>query len=187
MTGIFLSLDNFPNLLTLSRIILLPVFAAAFIYTRYDLALIIFFIGGCTDLLDGLIARLTKKTTEFGRILDPIADKFFLLTSFMLMSVYGILPKWISIIVISRDLIVVTGCIVIYFLTNHLRIEPSLLGKVTIAAQFILIGYALLTLNLPHSREVPEALVFTVALLTTASGLQYVYQGMKIAAAASDS
>jgi len=176
-----LKIENLPNILTLSRIILLPVFAAAFIYNRYDYALLIFIIGSVTDLLDGLIARLTKQTTEFGKILDPIADKFFLLTSFILMSVYGVLPKWISIIVISRDLIVITGCLVIYFLTNNLRIEPSVLGKLTIALQFILIGFALITLNLKNGIEVPELFIFLVALLTTISGLQYVYQGMKIA------
>ena len=78
-----LKFSSLPNILTLSRIILLPVFVAAFLYSKYEFALFIFVIGGLTDMLDGFIARLIKQTSEFGKILDPIADKFFLLTSYI--------------------------------------------------------------------------------------------------------
>ena len=177
--------NSLPNILTLSRIILLPVYVAAFIYNRYEYALLIFAIGGLSDILDGFIARAMKQTTEFGKMLDPVADKFFLLTAYILMSIHGVLPKWISVIVISRDLIVITGCLIIYFLTDKLRIEPSALGKLSNALQFILIGFALITLNLNNGIIVPKPFIILVALLTTISGLQYVYKGMKIAGAES--
>lgn len=174
---------NLPNILTLFRIILLPFFVAAFLYNSYRYALIIFIIGGVSDILDGFLARIMKQTSDFGKMLDPVADKFFLITSFVLMGTYGILPKWISVIVISRDLIVITGCLILYFLTNHLTIEPTMMGKLSNALQFILVGLALVTLNLDNEIPVPELFLILVALVTSVSGLHYVYRGMKVATA----
>ena len=99
------------------------------------------------------------------------------------MGINGILPKWISVIVISRDLIVITGCLVLYFLTNNLTIEPMTLGKLANASQFILIGAALVALNMNNEIIIPEIFLIIVAVLTTVSGLHYVYKGMKIAGA----
>jgi cardiolipin synthase len=179
--GLPLIIKNVPNILTLSRILLLPLFVTAFIYNKYQYALIIFIAGGITDILDGLIARLTNQTTELGKILDPIADKFFLVTSFILMSKFEILPKWIVIIVISRDLIVITGCILLYFIVNTLKIEPSFLGKTSSALQFVLVGVALININIKEAFTIPDSLLVLVAFFTTISGFQYIYEGMKIA------
>jgi cardiolipin synthase len=174
---------NLPNILTLFRIILLPFFVAAFLYNNYWYALIIFIVSGFSDILDGFIARIMKQTSDFGKMLDPVADKFFLITSFVLMGMYGVLPKWISVIVISRDMIVITGCLILYFLTNHLKIEPSAIGKLSNALQFILIGLALVTLNLNNKIFVPEFFLILVAVITSVSGLHYVYRGMALVSA----
>jgi cardiolipin synthase len=138
-------------------------------------------VSGFSDILDGFIARIMKQTSDFGKMLDPVADKFFLITSFVLMGMYGVLPKWISVIVISRDMIVITGCLILYFLTNHLKIEPSAIGKLSNALQFILIGLALVTLNLNNGIIVPEFFLLIVAVVTSVSGLHYVYKGMALA------
>jgi cardiolipin synthase len=172
---------NLPNFLTLTRIIILPFFAASLIYSEYGYALALFIGAAITDLLDGYIARITHQITYFGRILDPVADKFFLITSFILMAAYGLLPKWLTIIVISRDLIVVTGCVILYFVTNSLKVEPSFLGKTTSACQFILIGLVLLAFNINGRLSVSVIFFYIVAVLTAASGIQYVYTGLKIA------
>jgi cardiolipin synthase len=172
---------NLPNLLTLTRILLLPFFAATLIYRDYQYALILFIAASITDLLDGLIARLRKQITYFGSILDPVADKFFLITSFILMTNYELIPKWVTIIVISKDLIVVTGCIILYFVTHKLRIEPNILGKFASASQFILIGLVLLSRNIKGGIPVHMSFFTVVAVLTAASGLHYVYTGLKIA------
>ena len=100
-----------------------------------------------TDLLDGFIARITNQVTYFGRILDPVADKFFLITSFVLMSANGFIPEWLTIIVISKDVIVLTGSLIVYLVTSRLKIEPSFMGKITSASQFALVGLILLALK----------------------------------------
>jgi cardiolipin synthase len=179
------SVINLPNILTLFRIILLPFFVAAFLYNNYLYALIIFIVSGLSDILDGFIARTMKQTSDFGKVLDPVADKFFLITSFVLMGMYGVLPKWISVIVISRDIIVITGCLILYFVTNHLKIEPSAIGKLSNALQFILIGLALVALNLSSEMIVPPFFLILVAVVTSVSGLHYVYKGMTLAGAES--
>lgn len=165
--------------MTLTRILLLPFFAASLIYSEYNYALLLFVVAAVTDLLDGLVARITKQITDFGKILDPVADKFFLLTSFILMSVYGIMPKWLTIIVISKDLIVVTGCVILYFVTSKLKIEPSIWGKSASALQFILIGLILLSLNFRDNADFPSIVFIVVAVITSVSGIHYVVKGLK--------
>ncbi|HDH04193.1 MAG TPA: CDP-diacylglycerol--glycerol-3-phosphate 3-phosphatidyltransferase [Nitrospirae bacterium] len=172
---------NLPNFLTLARILLLPFFAATLIYEKYQYALLIFIAASITDLLDGFIARRKKQITYFGTILDPVADKFFLITSFIIMSSIGLLPKWLTIIVISKDLIVVTGCIILYIATHSLKVEPSFLGKAASMFQFILIGLVLLSLNVKGDVPLHASLYAIVAVLTALSGIHYVYKGLKIA------
>jgi cardiolipin synthase len=173
-------IGNIPNILTVTRILLLPFFVAAFMYNRYNLALYIFVLAGVTDFFDGLIARRHKQVTELGKILDPIADKFFMVTSFLLMAYYGLIPKWITIVVISRDIIVVTGCLITYLIVNNIKIEPTLVGKTASAFQFILIGIVLLMINITGDFTPPFYFLAFIAALTVASGLQYVYKGLQI-------
>jgi cardiolipin synthase len=172
---------NLPNLLTLARIFLVPFFVVTLIYNQYRYALIIFIAASVTDILDGFIARITHQITDFGKILDPVADKFFLVTSFILMSSIGLIPKWLAIIVISKDLIVVTGSVILYFVTNKLNIEPSILGKASSASQFFLVGLVLLYSNLGENISVPVLIYTIVAAFTSLAGIHYVYKGLKIA------
>jgi len=174
-------IGNIPNLLTLTRILLLPFFASAIIYNEYQYALILFIAASITDILDGLIARVTKQITYFGTILDPVADKFFLITSYILMSTYGLIPKWLTIIVISKDLIVVTGSIILYFVTHNLKVEPSIFGKIASALQFILIGVVLLSYNVSSAFAVPVPFYYFVAVVTAIACIDYVLKGMKMA------
>ena len=176
-------IGNLPNILTFTRILLLPFFVASLIYREYSYALVLFIIAAVTDLLDGLVARITKQMTDFGKILDPVADKFFLLTSFILMSVYELMPKWLTIIVISKDLIVVTGSVILYVVTNKLKVEPSIWGKSASALQFILIGLILLLLNIGDKVNFPPIILpiifVVVAVITSVSGIHYVIKGLK--------
>jgi len=172
---------NLPNLLTLARILLLPFFVATLIYNQYQYALIIFITASVTDILDGFIARVTNQITDFGKILDPVADKFFLVTSFILMSNMGLIPTWLAIMVISKDLIVVTGSVILYFVTHKLNIKPSILGKASSASQFFLVGLVLLQSNFPETVPVPAPVFSLVAVFTALAGFHYVYKGLKIA------
>jgi cardiolipin synthase len=166
----------------------LPFFAITLIYGDYQYALIIFITASVTDVLDGFIARLKRQITVFGSILDPVADKFLLVTSFIIMTIYGWIPKWLTIIVISREIIIVTGWLILYFVTHSARVEPSLLGKITNALQFILIGLTLLSINIrggscniESEACIPGVFLLMVAISTSVSGLQYIYKGLKIA------
>ncbi len=172
---------NIPNLLTLTRILLLPFFAATLVYEKYGYALIIFVSAAMTDLFDGYIARVKNQTTYLGSILDPVADKFFLITSFIIMSYAGLIPKWLAITVISRDLIVVTGSIILYFVIHNLKIETSIIGKIASASQFLLVGFVLLSLNINEEMHAPMLFLVIIAVVTAVSGLHYVIKGLKMA------
>jgi cardiolipin synthase len=169
-----------PNIITFIRIIIVPAFAAALIYDRYDYALILFITAGFSDALDGFIARATKQKTRFGTFLDPLADKCLLITSFILFAVYGLIPKWLAITVISRDVIVTLGWFLMYILSHMTKPEPSLMGKATIVMQVLLIAYTLLSINVNYIPPPTDLMFWTVAVLTIVSGLQYIYRGLQI-------
>ncbi|MDA8087451.1 MAG: CDP-alcohol phosphatidyltransferase family protein, partial [Nitrospiraceae bacterium] len=93
---------NIPNILTLIRIILIPCFATAAAYKRFDLAFFIFLFAALTDKLDGMIARMSGKSPDIGSFLDPLADKFMLITAFIVFLTLHIIPVWLAIVVLSR-------------------------------------------------------------------------------------
>lgn len=170
---------NLPNTLTFLRIILIPVFVASMIYRRYDYALYIFAIAAITDTLDGLIARLKGLKTPLGTFLDPLADKFLLVTSFILLAIYDFIPLWLTITIISRDIIIVTGWIVLYLVTHSSKVEPSIAGKIAISLQLILIWYRLIEINIPEMPDLHNYLIYLTALFTIISGLHYIYKSLK--------
>jgi cardiolipin synthase len=170
---------SLPNCITFFRIVIIPFFATALIYNRYYYALFLFMGAGISDLLDGLLARLTDQKTLLGAFLDPLADKFLLMTSFILFSVYGWIPMWMTVTVISRDLIVMLGWIILYLLYDITTVKPSITGKTAIAAELILIAYTLLSLTVRGVQPPKSWMLVIVALLTALSGLQYVYRGFR--------
>jgi len=174
------STTSLPNIITIIRIVLMPFFAATLIYNKYQYALILFISAGVTDILDGYIARLKRQVSHFGTILDPVADKFILFTSFILLTANGIIPKWLTVVVISRDLIVITGVLILYFVTSQMRVEPSFLGKISNILQYLLIGAILLSVSIKGRLIIPVSYLILVALLTALSGLQYIYKGLKM-------
>ena len=171
---------NIPNTLTITRIVIIPVFITFIMYNKYLYALILFIIAALTDLLDGLFARIANQKTPLGTFLDPLADKFLLVSSFVIFSVNGWIPKWFTIIVISRDLIVVIGFFLLYMITSAIRIEPVFLGKLAIAVQLFILAYVLLTINMISLPPVHDILFIVSAALTALSGLQYIYRGFKL-------
>lgn len=143
-------------------------------------ALLLFVLAAITDILDGLMARLTNQKTPLGTFLDPLADKFLLVTSFILFAVYGWIPKWLAIAVISRDLIVVIGWFLLYMIMDYSNVEPVILGKAAIALQLITLTYVLVQINIKSFPVVPDIMLFLTAIITSVSGLQYIHKGFKI-------
>ncbi|MDA8106001.1 MAG: CDP-alcohol phosphatidyltransferase family protein [Nitrospiraceae bacterium] len=171
---------NIPNTLTITRIVIIPLFVTAVLYSKYKYALYLFAGAALTDLLDGLSARLTNQKTELGTFLDPLADKFLLVTSFILFAVYGWIPKWLAITVISRDLVVVVGWFLLYMITHKSEVAPVFTGKLAIAMQLIVLAYILLGVNLPSLPPIPEPFLLLTAAVTAISALQYIYKGFTL-------
>ncbi len=172
---------NIPNTLTIFRIILIPVFLTAVVYRRFDYAFYVFVAAAITDKLDGAIARLTKKSTPLGRFLDPMADKFMLVTSFIVFLIVKLIPVWLAILVISRDIIIVAGWLLLYLTGHAIRVEPSRLGKFAIASQFVLFTVILIELNYGSMGFLRELFIWLTAVFTAASGLQYIQRGLVFA------
>src|SRR5207302_6313477 len=143
-----------PNLLTVVRMALVPVFVSLLFYQKFVLALVIFIVAGVTDGLDGLLARRFHQQSPLGRILDPIADKMMLVTSFVVLSmrsVYPIpLPKhlpvpfWVTITVISRDVFILVGAAAINMVTGFRAFRPSTLGKISTVVQILAVATVIL-------------------------------------------
>ncbi len=169
---------NIPNLLTILRIVLIPVFIISLLYEKYDISLYVFVFAAITDFLDGLIARAKGQITELGSFLDPLADKFLLVSSFVLFAVHKLVPLWLTVTIISRDVIVVTGWIVLYFITHSTKVEPSKIGKLSNALQLVLLAYILLGLNIQHLPS-PDLLIYITAFFTILSGIHYIYRGIR--------
>jgi cardiolipin synthase len=171
---------NLPNSLTVFRILLVPVFVGLVLYGHPSAALTVFVVAGLTDALDGLIARLWNQQTTLGRYLDPLADKLLLVAAFVVLSVEGWVPIWVTIIVVSRDIIISGGSLVIHLLRERPDIAPTLMGKVTTVFQLAYIVAVLLGTAVALPGWVLFASLVAVSALTVISGLHYLVRGVRI-------
>ncbi len=147
------SILNLPNLLTLLRIGAIPLFLILLTDERYTEALLVFVVAGVTDSLDGAIARLTNSHTALGAYIDPLADKLLLLSSFIILAFLGFVPHWLAILVISRDIIILLGFAVLYFITGHsITVRPTLVGKASTFFQLFTVTLTLIALHNPAWR-----------------------------------
>src|SRR6266550_2736628 len=152
------------NWLTLLRIVMVPVFVSLLVYRKPGPALVVFATAAFTDLLDGYIARRRGSQSRLGAFLDPMADKLLLTASFVTLTYLKALPFWIAAVVISRDVILVFGALLIYMLGGRIRPRPTWAGK---AATLFQVQIA------------PNFVLWLAAGFTVISGLQYIIQGMR--------
>src|SRR5467141_3591740 len=139
-----------PNLLTIVRMALIPVFVSLLFYQKFLLALAVFIVAGITDGLDGLLARRFQQQSPLGRILDPIADKMMLVTSFVVLSMRAVFPNplprhlpipfWVTITVISRDVFILVGAAAINMVSGFRAFRPSFLGKLSTVVQIVAVA-----------------------------------------------
>lgn len=172
---------NLPNTLTTLRIFMIPVFVATIMYDRFGFALLVFVTAAVTDFLDGLIARWMDQKTVLGTFLDPLADKFLIVSTFVLFSHHGLLPDWLTITVISRDIIVMTGWVLLFLVTRETTVEPMTSGKLAVALELVLVCYVLLLKNFDYKflELLMAPLVWVTAGMAIFSGLQYISQGFR--------
>jgi cardiolipin synthase (CMP-forming) len=179
-----------PNALTVVRMVLIPVFVGALYYQRFGWALAIFVLAGATDGLDGLFARRFNQYSPLGQILDPIADKLLLVTSFVTLSMPSIMepsalgpphprhlpvPFWVTAAVISRDIFIVVGAAAINVVTGFRRFRPSWLGKANTAVQIAAVVLVLVAAGFPPLRGYLPTVYTTVFAFAVISGAHYVF------------
>jgi len=172
---------NLPNFLTLIRIVAIPFFLVLLSSRLYLDALIVFVAGGLTDALDGAVARITHKQTSLGAYLDPIADKLLVVSSFVMLGLIGAVPPWVVVLVVSRDIIILFGYGAIYFLVEErLKVQPSLIGKLSTVFQLVTVGVVVLFLYDSQliAAWIDDFLIYVTALTTVVSGFQYIYRGL---------
>jgi len=170
---------NIPNSLTLLRILLIPVYIGLLVYQRFDQALIVLLVAGVTDALDGTIARVANQKTRLGAFLDPLADKLLLTSGFVTLSTIHVIPSWVTIVVVSRDVMLLLGTAVAQLTEIEIDITPTIVGKGT---TFLQLTYVVLVIFL-SSRHIELAylhpLLFSVVAFTLLSGFHYLYRGYR--------
>ncbi len=170
---------NLPNAITFARLCAVPV--AIWLTLRHQLAgtFVIFAGAGVSDAVDGWLAR-RRGGSAIGAMLDPLADKALLVSMFITLAAVGMLPSWIAILVVFRDLVIVGGIMVMWQLAIPVRIKPMLFSKLNTALQLLLVGVVLLlegfALQAPWLRAL---LIWTVAATTLGSGAAYVWKAAR--------
>jgi len=177
-----------PNLLTMFRMVLIPVFVSLLFYQKFIWALAVFIIAGVTDGLDGLFARRFNQKSQLGTILDPIADKLLLVTSFVVLSLPSIsaqqqppshlpVPFWVTTAVISRDIFITVGAAAINIVTGFRSFRPSWLGKLNTTVQILAVVSILIAASIPSwiSGYYLPTVYATVFALSVISGVHYVF------------
>jgi len=134
---------NVSNIFTVIRILLSPVIIWQMYCRNWNLAFVFFVIGAFTDLLDGYLARLLDSQTNLGRMLDPIADKIFLVSSFFSLSFISSpsfhIPSWFVYLLLFREFVLLTGCVILYLLKIDFESKPIIWGKLTTLFQIVFI------------------------------------------------
>ncbi|MET0103525.1 MAG: CDP-alcohol phosphatidyltransferase family protein [Sedimenticola sp.] len=168
--------EDIPNLISVLRIFLTLPVVWMLLERQFDIALVLFFVAGVSDGLDGYLAKHYGWTSRLGGLLDPLADKVLLVSSFLSLAVVGMIPVWLVMLVILRDLVIVTGALVYNFRVEELEAEPSMISKVNTVAQIVLVLSVVLDeglMGLPDLYIL--AMIWAVAVTTVASGVNYVW------------
>jgi CDP-diacylglycerol--glycerol-3-phosphate 3-phosphatidyltransferase len=192
------------NKITITRIFMIPLFVLMAVYYGRSVArgepqewqrftdIALFVLAAASDGLDGYIARRYNQRSQLGVILDPIADKGLLITAIITLSItnwHYELPAWFPVLVIARDVIVVTGALVLHLLNGTVKVKPSWTGKCATALQMVALSFVLLQLNLFSTKvsvgswTVPvdfiDIPVYLAGLFTAVSGFGYIVGGVR--------
>jgi len=163
---------NIPNLITLLRIILVPVVVILLIQGSFRKALAVFIIASVSDAVDGFLARVMRQQT----------DKALLASTFVTLSILHVIPAWLAVIVISRDFMILLGISVLFIMSVSVEIRPALLSKITTVLQVSTIFLALFIRCLPDGFEQGwlDILYWGTAIFTIISGLHYMFKGFNL-------
>ncbi|HEY7296957.1 MAG TPA: CDP-alcohol phosphatidyltransferase family protein [Xanthobacteraceae bacterium] len=166
---------SIPNLITLARILLVPVIVWAIASNEMQVAFGLFIAGGVSDLVDGFLAKRFRMATELGAYLDPLADKAMLVSIYVALGIVQAIPRWLVILVVWRDIMIVTAVILSWLVDKPVKLKPLAISKVNTLAQVLLAAFVLARLGVGlHLEATIEALTALVAALTLLSLAFYV-------------
>lgn len=175
-----------PNILTLLRLALVPF--AVFYILQDDLiiAFYLFMFAGITDYVDGYLARRWHVESRFGRISDPIADKALLMGSYIALTYTGHIPEWFMYLIVGRDILIISGAVLVYIFNLPVRLMPFFISKVNTFLQVILVAIVLMadfSFYEVWSHESYEkamwGLLYITTLTTILSGIEYIFYFMR--------
>ena len=169
-----------PTQITLVRLLLVPFVAMSILYHRYGLALLMFTVSGVSDLLDGLLARTLKQKSRLGALLDPMADKLLLSTSFLLLTLpasklHVAIPLWLAVVVFGRDIMIVVGAVAIALTTGFTKFDPTIYGKASTLVQILCVLAVLIVNYLGADQSYIQWLFYLTFALTLFSGVHYLF------------
>ncbi len=165
---------SLPNIITIARILMVPLAVWLIITQQLALAFIVFIAAGISDAVDGWLAKRYDMKTELGAHLDPLADKLLLIALFVTLAIMEKVPAWLAILVVSRDVLIVGGVVLAWIMERPMRMRPRYVSKVNTAAQIVFIGVVLMALALGWDETWITWLgAPLVGALTVASGAQY--------------
>lgn len=171
---------HLPNLLTALRLVAAPALAFLLVRGADRAALGVFAFAGLSDAADGYLAKRFGLTTRFGRLLDPAADKVLMLVSFATLTILGVAPLWLTLLVVARDTAIVAGLLLARVLNIPVGVAPLLIGKASMAMQIIYIALALVLLTFGLQwPQVENAAADVTAILTVGSWLGYAIVGAR--------
>lgn len=178
---------SIPNLITLGRILLVPIVVWAIAQGLMWVAFVLFVAAGISDAVDGFLAKRFSMTTVLGAYLDPLADKALIVSIYLTLGINGYIPRWLVILVVSRDILIVGGIMLSWLIGTPLKIKPLLVSKLNTVAQIafacMVLGSLGFGLNLPQLYLALMGLVAALTLLSVAAYLAEFVRHMNKAAA----
>ncbi len=169
-----------PNLITVARLCAVPATVWLILHGRLDLGFGLFVGAGISDAIDGWLARIRNARSALGAILDPLADKTLLVSVYITLAAIGVLPDWLAILVVFRDMLIIGGFLMLWVLEAPPRVRPLLISKLNTTLQ---IGLAALALALAGFQLaaplVLELAIWATAACTLASGAAYVWLALR--------
>jgi cardiolipin synthase (CMP-forming) len=169
-----------PNLITMVRILATPLFVIFLLDNAYSRAMAVFVLASLSDLADGYIARNFKQKSPLGALLDPLADKLLVTASYLTLGYFEKIPAWLTVVVISRDVVILGGIITLKLFEVDFRIDPAQISKWATAAQILTVFLAMLRELSPFPAWMLLASGWLTAFLTVASGLVSLTRGLRL-------
>lgn len=161
---------NLPNLITIARILMVPVVVWAIASREMQVAFLLFLAAGASDAVDGFLAKRFDMASELGAHLDPLADKALIVSIYVSLGITEAIPRWIVILVVSRDILIIGGIMLAWFLGRPMTVKPLLVSKLNTAAQIVFASLVLAALAFGFDAEPAQtAIMWTVAALTLIS------------------